>query len=256
MRASTSNCARPPASDTPDLKVLTVSAAAFATVALRLAPAQAAAFSRGLPADVPATPDAEEARRAAQEELSKAVYQQRESLLSRALRWLFQHLDPSEVVPAVPEWLSILLVIVIVAALLVAIILLLTRVTAARRSRNRADLLFEDDRDAATLTRAANEAADRGDWVTAVVERFRAIIRSLDERGAIEDYPGMTAHEAAHLAGYAVGPLAGDLREGADLFDAVRYGHVVSAPSQDAWMRDLAERVARAPLAEAAEVMA
>ena len=79
--------------------------------------------------------------------------------------------------------------------------------------------------------------------LAAVVERFRAIIRSLDERGFIEDYPGMTAHEAAVLGSSALEALGEELTRAAALFDAVRYGEVVSTEEQDAWMRDLARRV-------------
>ena len=112
-----------------------------------------------------------------------------------------------------------------------------------QRIRTGHDLFEDDDRDSAALNVAADGAAVRGDWTTAIVERFRAIIRSLDERGLIEDYPGMTAHEAAALASSALGALGGELTRAAVLFDAVRYGEVVSTAEQDAWMRDLARRV-------------
>ncbi|WP_257210695.1 DUF4129 domain-containing protein [Actinomyces ruminis] len=71
----------------------------------------------------------------------------------------------------------------------------------------------------------------------------------MDERGAIEDYPGMTAHEAARLAARALGALAGQMDEAADLFDAVRYGRVEPTPTQDTWMREFADRVTHASLA-------
>ena len=96
--------------------------------------------------------------------------------------------------------------------------------------------------------KAANEAAAQRDWATAVVERFRAIIRSLDERGALEDYPGMTAHEAATIAAASVIKHADELHRAGALFDSVRYGEVVSTSEQDAWMRRLAEAVQRAQL--------
>ena len=70
-----------------------------------------------------------------------------------------------------------------------------TKITLARRKR-KSGALFDDKRDASMLTLSANKAAAAGDWVSAVVDRFRAIIRSLDERALLEDYPGMTAQEA------------------------------------------------------------
>ena len=110
--------------------------------------------------------------------------------------------------------------------------------------------VLTDDRDAVTLTRAADEAAAQADFATAVVERFRAIIRSLDERGIIDEYPGMTALEAATLTHQALGDhqVVPPLYDAAHLFDAVLYGHVVSTQSQDEQMRALADQVARTTL--------
>ena len=110
--------------------------------------------------------------------------------------------------------------------------------------------MLTDDRDAVTLTRAADEAAAQADFATAVVERFRAIIRSLDERGIIDEYPGMTALEAATLTHQALGEhqVVPPLYDAAHLFDAVLYGHVVSTRSQDEQMRVLADQVARTTL--------
>lgn len=193
-------------------------------------------------ADVPATPDASQAREAAERELARPEYHAQETLWERLWRWIVEHLDPGNVMPGAPRWVSILIVVVVVLALVALLLALLSRITRVRRTRaERA--LFDDDRSSSTLTRAADDAAGRGDWATAVVERFRAIIRSLDERGLIEDYPGMTAHEAAALASSTLGALGGELTRAAVLFDAVRYGEVVSTAEQDAWMRDLARRV-------------
>lgn len=203
-----------------------------------------------LGAGVPATPDAEEAREAAQRELSQPIYQDRPSFWALLWAWIQEHIDPSRVVPGAPAWLSVLIVVVAVVVLLAVLLLLLRRVTLGRRARVSSQALFEgDDRDSHTLTRDADDAAARQDWAAAVVDRFRAIIRSLDERALVEDYPGMTAQEAGTLASLALmdeqGLHAG-LHQAAALFDAVRYGRVVSTAQQDEWMRQLAERVTSA----------
>ena len=193
-------------------------------------------------ADAPATPGAQEAREAAEAELAKPAYHPVPNLLDRLWRWLVEHLDPTTVIPGIPPLLSGLIVLLVLVTCVVLLVVLLRRFRPVGRSR-RAARLFDDERDARALARAADAAAERGDWDAAVVERFRAIIRSLDERGLIEDYPGMTAHEAAALASSALGALGGELTRAAVLFDAVRYGEVVSTAEQDAWMRDLARRV-------------
>ena len=212
-------------------------------------------------ADVPATPAASQAREAAARELARQEYQAQETLWARLWRWIMEHLDPGNVMVGAPRWLSIL-IIVVVLALTAVLVFLLSRITRVRRARTNRALFADDDRSSTTLTRAADDAAGRGDWATAVVERFRAIIRSLDERGALEDYPGMTAHEAATIAAAVVADLADDLHRAGALFDAVRYGEVVSSPEQDAWMRGLAEAVRstrltpqRAPVPVAAPVI-
>ena len=194
-------------------------------------------------ADVPATPDASQAREAAERELARPEYQAQETLWARLWRWIMEHLDPGNVMVGAPRWLSILIIVVVVLALTAVLVFLLSRITRVRRARTNRALFADDDRSSTTLTRAADDAAGRGDWATAVVERFRAIIRSLDERGLIEDYPGMTAREATALASGALKTLGEELTRAAALFDAVRYGEVVSTEEQDAWMRDLAQRV-------------
>ena len=133
--------------------------------------------------------------------------------------------------------------LLVLVTCIILLVVLLRRFRPVGRSRRASGRLFDDERDARALARAADAAAERGDWDTAVVERFRAIIRSLDERGLIEDYPGMTAHEAAALGSGALEALGEELTRAAALFDAVRYGEVVSTEEQDAWMRDLARRV-------------
>ena len=194
-------------------------------------------------ADAPATRGAQEAREAAEAELAKPVYHPVPDLLDRLWRWLVEHFDPTSAIPGIPPLLSGLIVLLVLVTCVVLLVVLLRRFRLVGRSRRAARRLFDDERDARALARAADAAAERGDWDAAVVERFRAIIRSLDERGLIEDYPGMTAHEAAVLGSSALEALGEELTRAAALFDAVRYGEVVSTEEQDAWMRDLARRV-------------
>ena len=194
-------------------------------------------------ADAPATPGAQEAREAAEAELAKPVYHPVPDLLDRLWRWLVEHFDPTSAIPGIPPLLSGLIVLLVLVTCVVLFVVLLRRFRLVGHSRRAAQRLFDDERDARALARAADAAAERGDWDAAVVERFRAIIRSLDERGLIEDYPGMTAHEAAVLGSSALEALGEELTRAAALFDAVRYGEVVSTEEQDAWMRDLARRV-------------
>ena len=204
---------------------------------------------RTISAQAPATPDADEARRAAGRELSRPIYHDHHDLWDRLWSWLRGLFDADGLVPGAPPWVSTLIVVLVVAAGLALLILLLTRFSSARRVATPPSLsVLTDDRDADTLTRAADAAAARADFATAVVERFRAIIRSLDERGIIDEYPGMTALEAAALTHRALGEhrVVSPLYEAAHLFDAVLYGRVVSTSAQDQQMRELADQMATA----------
>ncbi len=189
--------------------------------------------------DIPVTPDAETARQWAADELAKAPYQPHgESLLDKILGWFNDVLtslgNVGSGLGAGRAVLAIAIVGLIVAGVVFAIVGPVRR--AQRRAREH--LVFEDDaRTAAAMRESSEKAAAGGLWHLAVLERYRAVIRSLEERDLIPERPGMTAHEAAtetarrfpdvrHLVGYA-----------SDVFDGVRYG------SRDATAEDYEKMV-------------
>src|SRR5690606_17249434 len=114
----------------------------------------------------------------------------------------------------------VLTLVVVVVALLVA-----GPVRRARLARRDPVAVLGDDvRSAAELRAAADSLAAQQRWSEAVLERFRAITRSLEDRTILDDRPGLTAHEAAGQAGARLPSCAGDLAAAARLFDAVCYG--------------------------------
>jgi hypothetical protein len=197
---------------------------------------------------VPVDPDAAEAQRWAEEELAKQIYSDDPGLLQRLGEWflgLFEGIGrigavtPPAVVPA--------LVVLAFVGVLVAALLLGGRVRRRRAAESRTSHeLFEDERTSADLLAAADAAARRGDWETAVLERFRGVVRRLDERSVLEDRAGLTAHEAASLAAGALPAEADGLRWAGRLFDDVRYGHVSPGEREDTALRQLAGRLATA----------
>jgi hypothetical protein len=197
---------------------------------------------------VPVDPDAAEAQRWAEEELAKQIYSDDPGLLQRLGEWflgLFEGIGrigavtPPAVVPA--------LVVLAFVGVLVAALLLGGRVRRGRAAESRASHeLFEDGRTGADLLAAADAAASRGDWETAVLERFRGIVRRLDERSVLEDRAGLTAHEAATAAATALPAEADGLSWAGRLFDDVRYGHVSPGEREDTTLRRLADRLAAA----------
>ncbi len=177
--------------------------------------------------DVPLTPSADDAREWAQAELAKAIYNDEPTLLERLLFWL------SELWRKLMSWnedvgpVVVPLVVLAVVALIVAAALLIGGPIRRRRARQQgasAVVLDGDERTSGELRSAAEAAAAAGDFSRAVLERFRAIVRSLDERVVLEDRAGRTAYEAATEAGRGLPDCAADLLVVSHLFDAVCYG--------------------------------
>ncbi|GAA4416925.1 DUF4129 domain-containing protein [Georgenia halophila] len=202
----------------------------------------------GVRAGVPVEPDAAEAQRWAEEELAKAVYDNQPGLIERILEWLGRLLSDigSMGMEAPPAFVP--LVVVLAFVVVVVVSLLLGGRVRARRTAQRQDShqLFDDVRDSAALLAAADDAARRGDWVTATLERFRALVRSLDERAVLEDRAGLTAYEAATLAAAALPDHTDGLRWAGRLFDDVCYGHLAPGQAEDRQLRELASAVSRA----------
>ncbi len=200
---------------------------------------------------VPVEPDAEEARRWAEEELSRSVYDQEPTLLERAWEWFVDLLDSifATDIPAPPNLVPVIGVLG-VAVLLAVVIYLAGPLRTRRRARQGSHAVFDDPyTSSAELTESADAAAARGDWSLAVLMRFRAIIRSLDERAIVEDRPGITAHEASTAAAAALPQCAAGLHWAGRLFDDVRYGDARPGPGEDAQLRELAVQVAGARVA-------
>lgn len=198
-------------------------------------------------ADVPVTPDADEARRWAEEELSRGIYAERTNPIGEAISWLLDRLnDLLNAGSAGPDWV-LPLAVVAATAIAVTVALVVGGPVRRRRSAAGADALFDDDeRTAAEYLAAADDAAARGAFAAAVLDRFRGIIRSLTERALLEDRPGLTADEAAEAAARRLPDASADLAAAAGLFDAVRYGRRPVGASEDAWLREVARTVAEA----------
>ena len=201
-----------------------------------------------VPREPPLTPDADEARAWAERELAKSIYNNEPSLWDRFLDWLA---DLWERLISSNETLGPMLAplaILVAVALIIGLALLIGGPIRRRRLRGRdgsIEVLDGDERTSAALRAAADAAAAAGDYATAVLERYRAIVRSLDERAVLEDRRGRTAHEAAVAAGARLAPCAADLRRAAEMFDGVCYGDLVPAAADDAWLRDVERQVAR-----------
>jgi hypothetical protein len=195
---------------------------------------------------LPVTPGADEARSWLEDELLDPVYHSSRSLLQRFFDWLQQQFEgaprfgaPSLVVAAVV--VGVLLVVAVSAFWAAG------PVRRSRRVRSAGTLRAGDDRRTADQLRAAaDEAAVQGRWGLAVAERFRAIVRDLEQRTVLDDRPGRTADEAVDAAAARLPELDADLRRAARRFDDVVYGDGPADAADDTWLRGLDDAVAHA----------
>ncbi len=192
-------------------------------------------------ADVPVVPDRGTAHDWLLEELSRPEYSTTPSLLERLLTWLGDLFDGL----TLGEGRFPLAFVIVVVVVLAAAIAWWGAgpVRLSRRRRRSVVVLDDDERTAAELRASADAAAARGDWSAAVLDRFRALVRSLEERVVLDERPGRTAQEAAHDAGARLPTVAAELHDAARLFDDVCYGTLPAGPDDDRRLRGLDERV-------------
>lgn len=177
---------------------------------------------------VPIDVGRDEARRAAQHELAKAVYQAHEPGPLERLR--------QEVVELIGRllhaadgtnpsgWLGLLVVLLLVVGIILLVRYRTGRVQRDRR-RARSGVLDETTRlSAAEHRAAANRHAAEEEWAEAIRDRMRAIALCLEERALLDHRPGRTADEIARDAGERLPGLVDELHAAARAFDDVWYG--------------------------------
>jgi hypothetical protein len=203
-------------------------------------------------ADVPVEIGRDDARAAVRAELSDPRYSDaRPGLLSRALQWVLDRISDlfDAVSGAFPGgFLGLLVLLLVLVAIFVVVRL---RVGRMRGSAAQPRRVFVDRTRTAAEHRAASEAAaNAGDFGEAVRERFRGVVRALEQRGLLDTRSGRTADEAAADAGRLLPDCAEALRDGARLFDDVHYGGHAATPEGYRRLVELDERCAAArPLA-------
>jgi hypothetical protein len=190
-------------------------------------------------ADVPVELGRNEARELAIRELAHPSYDADPPLPQRVVEWIIDWIQEliGRTAGALDGAIGIAILVVILALVLAVVVL---RMGPLARRRTRSDPLFPTGRrTAAEYRAAADAAAAQGDWSTAVVERYRAVVAGFEERGLLDPRPGRTADEAAAEAGAVLPALAADLTAGSTLFDGVRYGGREATATDDARMRRL-----------------
>lgn len=202
----------------------------------------------------PLTPDADEARRQLADELSNPIYANVGSWISdqfrKLLDWLTGNPDSTHAL-STGQLTAIALTVVGLAGIAAWSIL-----GPLRRERRHAEVFSDEERTAEELRTAAAGLAATGQWAEATLGTFRAMIRSLSERGIVDEFAGMTAHEAAGRAASRLPGLAGRLAGAADVFDSLAYGRRDGTAFQYEAMLALAAEVADTRPAPAADTPA
>lgn len=181
------------------------------------------------------TPDADEARRLLDEELSKRIYVEArpnlaERIVEDLLRAIGRLLDGLGALGPGPGTVVLLLGAGIVVVL--AVILVRPRADP-RGARAEPDVFIGDVRRSAAghRSRAVDRAAAE-QWNEAIAELLRAIIRSAEERVLVDEQPGRTASEAAAQLGGVFPALAGEVAWLAELFNETHYGRGTASDQQ------------------------
>jgi hypothetical protein len=191
----------------------------------------------------PLQPDRDLARSWANQELARPEYQAaKPGLLERGIQWVEHRLELLDLGTGAPTALGLLVVVLLLMAV-VGFVLYRTgglRQTARRRT---GQVLPVHHTTAAEHRAAADRHADAGEWDLAVVERFRAIARELEERAVLSPQPGRTALEVAREGGRAVPDQAAQLVAAARYFDDVSYGHLAVGRPADLALRELDARL-------------
>ncbi|MEU0536990.1 DUF4129 domain-containing protein [Amycolatopsis tolypomycina] len=205
--------------------------------------------------DVPVDIDRDAARRAAEEELSDPKYRDaRPSFLQEIGQWLGERLEKllNSLSSDVPG--GIFGVLLVLALLIVLVVVIRLRTGKVARAARAGRVVFGGQRkNADDYRRSAAEAAAAGRFDDAVRDRFRAVVRALEERALLDVRSGRTADEAAAEAGVLLPNVADELRQGARLFDDVHYGGREGTEAAYQALTELDERCRRErPVAMAA----
>jgi hypothetical protein len=192
----------------------------------------------------------DEARELAREELRDPAYDRDPSVSDRVVEWLSDRFNDLFGGTGTPVSSSPVFA-VIIAILLIVVIVIIVRYgpVALRNTRSRRRDVFEAERlTADTYRQRAESAAAARDLTRAIIERFRAIVATAEERGIIDERAGRTADEAARDIGHEVPALTTRLSEAAAIFDAIRYGTKSGDQPGYRWMCELDADVQQANL--------
>jgi Domain of unknown function (DUF4129) len=185
------------------------------------------------------------ARQAARHDLSRAEYHRDDpSLLDRIASWVGRHFDGVFDHGVGGDALAV--VVILIGAVAIFAIVRAGRPTRLARAAapDPADPLrpvgARDHRRLAAEFDAAGRSAE------ALREWLRATVRTIEERGVLDEQAGRTGARTAHEAGPLLPAVAEDLRAAMNAFDEVWFGGREARVADSALARSVADRVSSA----------
>lgn len=186
----------------------------------------------------------DEARSAFRRELVRPEYQERD-LLGRILRWFDRQLVGLVDSAAAVRPLTLVAAMVILVLLVVGLVWLLSRLRrSGRHAGEPGPVLGTERASAEELRRRARTAFEEDRYDDALVDGFRALVRSQVERGVLPDSPGATAHEVCEQLEASDPAYEGAVRRCGRLFDEVLYGDRPATREQAGSVLALDDRLA------------
>ena len=198
------------------------------------------------PAGVPVTPNRQQGRQQAAQELAQGKYHVPPTTAAPSATTASPTPTVATPSPTPTQAAShhssggtIALVILLIVILGVALLLILRKIGKPRKDekskkdkpKHLAGGAAETPLFGAALHRHnAEQAAKGGDWQEAIRERFRAVIAVLDEQSLLPERKDRTADEAARDAGAVLPQHAEPLRDAARAFGEVEYGEYLGTP--------------------------
>ncbi|WP_459646036.1 DUF4129 domain-containing protein [Kineococcus sp. NUM-3379] len=177
-----------------------------------------------MPAAAPLEPSRDEARALAARELSGREYQEQDNWVLALWEAVQDWLEGITVPGLGTSWSGPVL-IALVLLVLTAVVLLVAGPLHRTATRQEELAVFTDGvLTAEEHRRRAEEHAAAGRFGPASTERFRALVRSAEERALLARRPGRTAAEAGWEISTWFPAAADRLRAAARTFDDVRYG--------------------------------
>ncbi|MBA8816629.1 hypothetical protein FHX48_001702 [Microbacterium halimionae] len=177
---------------------------------------------------VPVIPDGDEARRLAEEELSRNTYEvATPTAFDRAVGAVVRAIEEiftSDVSGGWGRSLAVIALVIVIALVVVGFLVWGRPRSRVRTQPQTADLFgLRETRSAGELRTVAEQLALEQKWDEAIIVRFRALALALTERGVVETPPGTTAQGFARQAAAAIPSHEEDLFHAATVFDEIRY---------------------------------